>query len=177
MKLPARIGAIHQNHWYREFASTGVAAPAGAAASRNAVAVSQTSRTVFTRAPTSGGQGGPTIRLGSGLLGLEAERIRDAALELGGHLVAAPGRDHLAQLDLEVEAFRARRAPVQVPRDLPPPPDRDLTVQVVVHPVISVVAVHPSSSPRGVSGLGSGRRWLGQQATFTGKMPQPLLEL
>src|SRR5579859_2426472 len=127
-------------------ATIGVVAPAGAANTSRPVAVIQASRTVCTPA---------IIRAGSPLLfdpalvfDGEAERISDPALQLGGDGVATAGRDDLAELDLEVEALRARRAPVEVSGDHPPPPDGELTVEVVIHPMERLFAIHPRAGPQ-----------------------------
>src|SRR5260370_5468930 len=120
-------------------ATIGVDAPAGTARPTSAAAVNTASRTVFTPA---------IIRAGLALLfDREPEGVGDSSLQLGGDGVATARRDHLAQFDLEVEALRARRAPVEVPGDDPAPPDGELTVQIGVHAMERLFAIHPRGGP------------------------------
>src|SRR5713226_6952283 len=116
-------------------AMIGVDAPAGTARATSATAVNPASRTVLTPA---------IIRAGLPLLfDREPERVGDSSLQLGWDGVATARRDHLAQFDLEVETVRARGTPVEMPGDDPPPPDGELTVQVGVHAMERLFAIHP----------------------------------
>src|SRR4051794_22414640 len=85
----------------------------------------------------------PSSRVsGSARIELDAERVGDAALQLVRDLVAAAVCHDLTQLELEIEALLARWASIQVARDLPPAIRRELTVEVEVHLLDRVLAVH-----------------------------------
>ena len=72
---------------------------------------------------------------------------RDADSEVVRDLLLALRDDHPADLDLEVEALRARRALVEMPGDGPPLPDGELAVEVLVDAEDRVVAVHLAVQP------------------------------
>src|SRR5262252_6669225 len=82
----------------------------------------------------------------------DPDGVGDAALQVGRHLVTALRRHDLAQLHLEVEALRARRALVEMAGDRTPAPDRELTVEVLVDANDRFVAVHlsPAIPPLGL---------------------------
>ena len=77
-----------------------------------------------------------------------AECGGDAAPEVRRHLVTALERDDLPELDLEVEALRARGALVEVTGDGRPLVGGQLTVEVLVDALDGVLAVHTVIPPR-----------------------------
>src|ERR1035437_1615037 len=116
--LKARIGASQKTHGYIWLPSTGVAAPAGAAAKTNPNAARVAIRTSLM--PPS------YVAVFSLLVGQDPERLGDPRLELGRDGVTTPRRDDLAEFHLEVESVRARRAPIEVSGDDEPTPDGQL---------------------------------------------------
>src|SRR4051794_28049810 len=62
----------------------------------------------------------------------EPEGHGDTRLQLGGHFLAAFRNDDPAEVELEREALRARRAVAEVPGDRAPFPDGEFPVEVLV---------------------------------------------
>src|SRR4051794_17531427 len=71
-----------------------------------------------------------------------AERLADPPAQRLGRLVPAAHRDDAADLHLEVEALRARRALVEMTRDRSALPDGELTVEELIHAGYRAFAIH-----------------------------------